>query len=156
MKESVQVDVLERSAAVGDIYLLCSDGLSGMVDDPRARLRPRDERISTRRASGSSTPPTATAGTTTSPACWRGWNPVTIPFGVTIASVSVPSTVQSGQTTTRSRRAPAQDDAAGADDDLGAQGRAGLDGGGGGDGADGAGRMGELDGARKRFQLPER
>jgi protein phosphatase len=34
MKESVQVDFLTDAIRVGDTYLLCSDGLSGMVDDP--------------------------------------------------------------------------------------------------------------------------
>jgi protein phosphatase len=34
MKESVQVDLLSDPFRLGDIYLLCSDGLSGMVDDP--------------------------------------------------------------------------------------------------------------------------
>jgi PPM family protein phosphatase len=34
MKESVQVDLLSDQMRVGDTYLLCSDGLSGMVDDP--------------------------------------------------------------------------------------------------------------------------
>jgi serine/threonine protein phosphatase PrpC len=34
MKESVQVDLLTDPVRVGDTYLMCSDGLSGMVDDP--------------------------------------------------------------------------------------------------------------------------
>jgi protein phosphatase len=34
MKESVQVDLLSDQTRVNDTYLLCSDGLSGMVDDP--------------------------------------------------------------------------------------------------------------------------
>jgi PPM family protein phosphatase len=34
MKESVQVDLLSDQMRVGDTYLLCSHGLSGMVDDP--------------------------------------------------------------------------------------------------------------------------
>jgi len=34
MKETVAVDVLRETPRLGDIYLLCSDGLSGMIDDP--------------------------------------------------------------------------------------------------------------------------
>jgi protein phosphatase len=33
MKESVQVDLVADPHHVGDVYLMCSDGLSGMVDD---------------------------------------------------------------------------------------------------------------------------
>jgi len=35
MKETVQVDVYNESPRMGDVYLLCSDGLSGMIDDPK-------------------------------------------------------------------------------------------------------------------------
>lgn len=33
MKESVQVDVIRSDVRNGDIYMLCSDGLSGMIND---------------------------------------------------------------------------------------------------------------------------
>jgi PPM family protein phosphatase len=33
MKESVQVDILTEQPRVGDCYILCSDGLSGMIKD---------------------------------------------------------------------------------------------------------------------------
>ena len=33
MKASVQVDVIVDAPRLGDVYLLCSDGLSGMVPD---------------------------------------------------------------------------------------------------------------------------
>ena len=35
MKESVQVDTMVDQPQIDDIYLLCSDGLSGMVTDPQ-------------------------------------------------------------------------------------------------------------------------
>jgi protein phosphatase len=34
MKESVQVDIVWDSHRMGDVYLMCSDGLSGMLEDP--------------------------------------------------------------------------------------------------------------------------
>jgi protein phosphatase len=33
MRETVQVDVMSDDIQDGDVFLLCSDGLSGMVDD---------------------------------------------------------------------------------------------------------------------------
>jgi protein phosphatase len=35
MKETVAVDVAKVEAQQGDVFLLCSDGLSGMVTDPQ-------------------------------------------------------------------------------------------------------------------------
>ena len=35
MKDTVQVDVHCDSPRLGDVYLLCSDGLSGMISDPQ-------------------------------------------------------------------------------------------------------------------------
>jgi serine/threonine protein phosphatase PrpC len=43
MKESVQVDILTETPRLGDIYVLCSDGLSGMISDPEIRDIARDE-----------------------------------------------------------------------------------------------------------------
>jgi protein phosphatase len=34
MRDTVQVDISSEEIQDGDIYLLCSDGLSGMVPDP--------------------------------------------------------------------------------------------------------------------------
>ncbi len=35
MRDSVQVDVISKEIQDGDVFLLCSDGLSGMVDDKK-------------------------------------------------------------------------------------------------------------------------
>lgn len=37
MKETVQVDVIHEDPEVGDIYMLCSDGLNGMITDADIR-----------------------------------------------------------------------------------------------------------------------
>jgi serine/threonine protein phosphatase PrpC len=34
MRDSVQVDIKPHQIFDGDVYLMCSDGLSGMVEDP--------------------------------------------------------------------------------------------------------------------------
>jgi PPM family protein phosphatase len=44
MKESVQVDVHSDAPRLGDCYLLCSDGLSGMITDETIRDIVLDER----------------------------------------------------------------------------------------------------------------
>lgn len=38
IESTVEIDILEEQALPGDIYLLCSDGLSDMVDDEEIRL----------------------------------------------------------------------------------------------------------------------
>jgi serine/threonine protein phosphatase PrpC len=43
MKESVQVDVMSEQPEDGDIYLLCSDGLSGMLNDEDIRTLLQEE-----------------------------------------------------------------------------------------------------------------
>jgi protein phosphatase len=42
IEESVQIDVLEGDAHPGDIYLLCSDGVTDMIDDDVIRRLIRD------------------------------------------------------------------------------------------------------------------
>ncbi len=37
MKESVQVDIFTETPRLGDIYVLCTDGLSGMISDDEIR-----------------------------------------------------------------------------------------------------------------------
>ena len=36
-EREVQVDIIERPMAIGDFYLMCSDGLSGLIDDSLIR-----------------------------------------------------------------------------------------------------------------------
>ena len=46
MRETVQVDIRSRRIKNGDVYILCSDGLSGMVDDEQiARRREQRRRL---------------------------------------------------------------------------------------------------------------
>lgn len=43
MKESVQVDVFTETPRLGDIYVLCTDGLSGMISDDEIRALASEE-----------------------------------------------------------------------------------------------------------------
>ena len=64
----VNVDHFSWPVRDGDVFLLCSDGLTGMVSDARRRRDPRAARRASRSPpSGSSPPPTRPAGATTSP-----------------------------------------------------------------------------------------
>ena len=120
MKDTVQVDIFVDTPALGDLYLLCSDGLSGMVKDeeieaiilgehgPRRRVREADRhrepqrrpgqhhrrRGSHRRVSGRRGGPTGygAAGT--------------MPSDVTIASATSAVTTAFGQTTARRIETP--------------------------------------------------
>jgi len=44
MKETVQVDVAHHDPEPGDLYLLCSDGLNGMITDAKIRELMIDDR----------------------------------------------------------------------------------------------------------------
>ena len=68
MRETVQVDIRSHQIKSGDVYILCSDGLSGMVADEQiARSSRRRAASSSARSPSSSTRRTATAAPTTSP-----------------------------------------------------------------------------------------
>ena len=68
----VPADIAEYRLEANDIYLLCSDGLTDMVDRRGDPLDRRREARATCRgaAADSSTSPTRTAGATTSRSCW--------------------------------------------------------------------------------------
>ena len=71
MKDTVQVDVSRVEPQEGDIFLLCSDGLSGMVTGPADAGDPqRSSRISKGLRAADRHGQRRTAATTTSPACW--------------------------------------------------------------------------------------
>ena len=69
----VQVDVQTVPAQDGDVFLICSDGLTTMLDDEHDRPRPRPRHLARRRRCGRwSTKPTGPAVATTSPSSPSG------------------------------------------------------------------------------------
>ena len=72
-EEEVEVDTLTFSARPGDVFLLCSDGLTTMVkDDGIARVAPSPATTSTRRCGSWWPRPTRPAAATTSPSSRSG------------------------------------------------------------------------------------
>ena len=65
MREAVQVDVKQEAVKDGDMFLMCSDGLSGMVTDPEILRTWASRPKPIRRSSASSRKRTATAAWTT-------------------------------------------------------------------------------------------
>ncbi|HDQ99446.1 MAG TPA: serine/threonine-protein phosphatase [candidate division WOR-3 bacterium] len=69
---SVKVDLRLDTALTGDLYLLCTDGLTGPLDDARSPGWPPVTAKTCRAWPGNwSKRRTAGAGRTTSPSCWR-------------------------------------------------------------------------------------
>ena len=72
VEDAVLLEVNEHRVEPGDIYLMCSDGLSDMVDDEGIARILAGRRLPWRTRSGSwSTRPMAMEGATTSRCCWR-------------------------------------------------------------------------------------
>jgi protein phosphatase len=44
MKASVEVDIFHDTPRIGDLYLLCTDGLSGLISDETITALVQDER----------------------------------------------------------------------------------------------------------------
>ncbi len=73
VENEVQVDLIEDTVEVGDLVLLCSDGLTDMIGDETIRLTLEryTANLETRRAGSSSSPTMREAGTIFR-SCWRG------------------------------------------------------------------------------------
>ena len=71
VEDAVLLEVNEHRVDPGDIYLMCSDGLSDMVDDEGIAKILANEATLEQKVAQLSTPRTPTAAGTTSRCCWR-------------------------------------------------------------------------------------